>query len=423
MEEETKNKYLIGIVGALIGAFVGAIPWILLYIFANMMYSILAILIVLGGYYGYKITGAKIDKKLPVILSITSFISITVTMFLIIPICLMMQEEIPVTIESIQYIYGFEEFTRAIATDYVVSLLFCILVISGIIVNLNKQIREGINEKDIKLVAQDASTASVSTEDIEKVKTIFEREEALDKNGAIEKQTIMENLSKEFGEERAKKIFNYLKVQQIIKKKSGKYYFSERAQNSFWYRYGITSLKTFIIIVIVAVVLAVAIVLNEENNNEEDLNSTANFSSTENNTFDTEVDNIKIELPENMFFLSENQIAEIYGSEYASLYDATAISEDYEKMVLVFIDKKSNYNEVLPGDQFLKTSLGDENVEVTEKEVNGRTFYVVEQSYESEDGATTYISNACVYEGENEYLCMIIDSPEMEQLRLEDIIR
>ena len=285
MEEETKNKHLIGIVGALIGTFGGAIPWILLYIFANMMYSILAILIVLGGYYGYKVTGAKIDKKLPVVLSITSFISITVTMFLIIPICLMIQEAIPVTIENIQYIYGIEEFTRAIATDYVVSLLFCILVISGIIVNLNKQIREGINEKDIKLVAQDASTASVSAEDIEKVKTIFEKEDALNKNGAIEKQTIMENLSKEFGEERAKKIFNYLKVQQIIKKKSGKFYFSERAQNSFWYRYGMTSIKTFIIIVIVAIVLAIAIVLNQEENNEENLNNTISDSIIENNTF------------------------------------------------------------------------------------------------------------------------------------------
>ena len=79
MEEEVKNKYALGVIGALVGAFVGAIPWILMYVFANMMYSILAILIVLGSFYGYKLTKAKIDKKLPVILSIASFISITVT--------------------------------------------------------------------------------------------------------------------------------------------------------------------------------------------------------------------------------------------------------------------------------------------------------------------------------------------------------
>ena len=37
MEEEVKNKYVLGVIGALVGAFVGAIPWILMYVFANMM--------------------------------------------------------------------------------------------------------------------------------------------------------------------------------------------------------------------------------------------------------------------------------------------------------------------------------------------------------------------------------------------------
>ena len=72
MEEKVKNNYLLGVIGALVGALVGAIPWILMYIFANMMYSILAILIVLCSFYGYKLTKAKIDKKLPIILSISS---------------------------------------------------------------------------------------------------------------------------------------------------------------------------------------------------------------------------------------------------------------------------------------------------------------------------------------------------------------
>ena len=86
MEEQTKNKYLIGILGALLGAFIGSIPWILLYVFGNMIYAILSILIVAGAFYGYKLTKAKIDKKLPIILSIASFIAITATMLLIIPI-------------------------------------------------------------------------------------------------------------------------------------------------------------------------------------------------------------------------------------------------------------------------------------------------------------------------------------------------
>ena len=69
MDENIKNNYLLGIIGAIIGAFIGAIPWILMYVFGNMMYAILAILIVICSFYGYKITKAKIDKKLPIILS------------------------------------------------------------------------------------------------------------------------------------------------------------------------------------------------------------------------------------------------------------------------------------------------------------------------------------------------------------------
>ena len=40
MEEEQKNRYVIGTIGALIGAFVGAIPWILMYVYGNTIYAV-----------------------------------------------------------------------------------------------------------------------------------------------------------------------------------------------------------------------------------------------------------------------------------------------------------------------------------------------------------------------------------------------
>ena len=73
MEEKVKNRYVIGTIGALIGAVIGSIPWILSYVFANMIYAILSVVIVVCAFYGYKLTKAKMDKKLPVILSIVSF--------------------------------------------------------------------------------------------------------------------------------------------------------------------------------------------------------------------------------------------------------------------------------------------------------------------------------------------------------------
>ena len=206
MEEQTKNKYVIGVIGALIGALIGAIPWVLMYIFANMMYALLSMLIVLCSYYGYKLTKAKIDKKLPVILAITSFISITVTMFIIIPVCLMLREGVPVSLENIQLLYQYDEFTGALMTDYMISLLFCALVIGGIIFNLNKQLKNGVSDKDIKLISQDAGTDAFPKEDIDKVKDIFEKNDAMSKNHTITKELIMEDIEKEFGEEKGKKL-------------------------------------------------------------------------------------------------------------------------------------------------------------------------------------------------------------------------
>ena len=228
MEEEVKNNYVLGALGALVGAFIGAIPWILMYVFGNMMYSLLAILIVLCSFYGYKLTKAKIDKKVPVILSIASFISITVTMFVIIPMCLMAKEGMPISMEDFVTLYQYDEFTSAMIQDYIVALLFCLVVIGGIVYNLNKQIKEGKESKDIKLLSNDVSNEVFSNEDIEKVKAVFEKSDAMTKNHTISKELVMEELYKEFDEQKANGIFNYLKAQRIIKKKSRQYIFQKR---------------------------------------------------------------------------------------------------------------------------------------------------------------------------------------------------
>ena len=149
-----------------------------------------------------------------------------------------------------------KSFTKAIFTDYAIALLFCVLVIGGIIINLNKQLKNGTDSKDIKIISNDAGTNDFPKEDIDKVKDIFEKNDAMSKNHTITKELVMEDIIAEFGEEKGKRIFNYLKVQQIIKKKSNKYYFSEKAQKSTLYRYGLSSIKTFVIVIILATIIA-----------------------------------------------------------------------------------------------------------------------------------------------------------------------
>ena len=425
MEEEVKNNYVLGALGALVGAFIGAIPWILMYVFGNMMYSLLAILIVLCSFYGYKLTKAKIDKKVPVILSIASFISITVTMFVIIPMCLMAKEGMPISMEDFVTLYQYDEFTSAMIQDYIVALLFCLVVIGGIVYNLNKQIKEGKESKDIKLLSNDVSNEVFSNEDIEKVKAVFEKSDAMTKNHTISKELVMEELYKEFDEQKANGIFNYLKAQRIIKKKSRQYYFSEKAQNSAWHRYGITSLKTFVIVMVLAIIIACIIIFVEDDTNNDNLNElhdSALTDTTRSNVYDVGVDNIKLEFPEDIVILTQEETAYYFGEMYASAYDCLAMSSDFSKMVMVFSDEKSNYDVEYTAEEYLKAALDNAEIEVKEQEISGHTFYMAEQTYEEDDG-NSYVEADYVYDAGDRFICMIFDSLESDRIDVSQIIK
>lgn len=415
MEENIKNNYLLGIVGALVGAMIGAIPWILMYVFANMMYAILAILIVICSFYGYKITKAKIDKKLPVILSIASFISITVTMFVIIPICMMVQNNVEVSLETFQFLYSYNDFLTAMIGDYVVSLIFGIVVISGIIINLNKQIKNGVESKDIKIIAQDAANNTFSNEDIEIVKNAFEKNEALDKKHTITKELIIEELERTFEEEKARRIFDYLKVQQIIKKKSGKYYFSEKAQKNTFYRYGLTSLKTFVIVIILATVIAGIIIFTEDNSNLNNTNSLTEESRS--NVYELGVNDIKLEMPDDMIILTDSEINYYFGTNYSSVYDCIATSSDFQKIIMIFTDEKNGKS----AKDYLKEAIDNKDVEIKEEKIKDNIFYTVEFTYEDNDNV--YNTTNCVYDAGDKFICIVLDSLESNQISLKDIVK
>ena len=415
MEENIKNNYLVGIIGALIGAFIGAIPWVLMYVFGNMMYAILAILIVICSFYGYKITKATIDKKLPIILSIASFISITVTMFVIIPICMMIQNEVEVSTETFEILYSNDQFLTAMVGDYIISLLFCLVVIGGIIVNLNKQIKNGVESKDIKIIAQDAGNEEFSKEDIEVVKNAFERNECMSKEHTIKKELILEELERTFDKEKAERIFEYLKIQKIIRKKSGKYYFLEKAQKNTFYRYGVTSIRTFIIVMVIAVALAGIIIFTEDQNNTT--NNLGESSTVESRTYDFGVNNLKLEVPEDMHILSAEEITYYFAPEYANMYDCLAASDDFNKIIMVFSREKTDQS----AKDYLSESIGDEDIEIKEEKINDNTFYTVAFTYE--DNEQNYITINCVYDAGDKFICMVLDSLQSDMVSLEDVIK
>lgn len=429
MEEKTKNKYLIGFVGALIGAIIGALPWVLVYVFLNVIYAVLAIFIVGGSFYGYKITKAKMSKRVPIILSVCSFISITLAMLVVIPMFYIQKSSLPINFESFQYIYSIQEVSNTVLTDYVISLIFGIIVIGGIVVSLNKQIREGIKDEDMRILSKDASTEDYTKEDIDNVRKVFDKNDALDKHHTITKDLILEDLIKEFGESKGNNIFEYLKIQQIIKKRNNKYYFSEKAQNSAWYRYGFSGLKTFVIIVLLAVILASIIVFSQNYKREESQNTidSLQFDETrlKDNVYNTEINNIKVDMPDDMAILTKDELSYYFGEAFSESYNCAASTEDFEKMVLVLIDDKSNYdNKELTSEEYIKNIiLQGKDGDIKSEKIKDNEFFYIEQEYTSEYNDKNYISATYVLDTGDKFLCIGIDTPTEDTISLKDIIK
>lgn len=150
------KDYFKGIIGGLIGGLVATIPWILMYLYGGMMLSLLAIIIGSAVVKGYQLFKGKVDNKFPIIIIAISLISITIATFVIIPLCLLIKVDIPISIENFTYMYQSADFVGTIIRDYVISVIFTLLGISGIVQSVKKQVAE--NKEVITLSNKDKSS-------------------------------------------------------------------------------------------------------------------------------------------------------------------------------------------------------------------------------------------------------------------------
>lgn len=267
MEEEVIKKektgsYLTGIIGAIIGGIIATIPWILVYVYGNMMLSILAAIIAGGEFLGYKICKGKIDKKLPIIIMVIAVIIVMVTTLAIIPALLIQKQGLPVSITNVQKLYGSSEFSTAITKDCIISVVFTILGASIITSNIKKQL-ENNDGKEVKIqFSNNENINKMIKESIEELKPIFEKYEATTPDKAMMKEEVLAEISEDRG---AKIRFKYLKQMGIIKKYKGKYYYSKEAENNPEKRQK-KSAKAFIISMIVIIVGIIILAILGGNN-------------------------------------------------------------------------------------------------------------------------------------------------------------
>lgn len=251
-----KSNYITGILGAIVGGFIGAVPWILAYIYGNMMIAVLAILIAGGAYYGYKLCKGKVTKKFPIIIMLISIIIVAITSLLIIPIILIHTEGFNVNIETIKYLYQNSEFEAGIIKDTLIAVIFTIIG-GGVITAKIKQDLAGetINNKEIT----PEELKNLKEHAIEKIKPIFEKYNATAKEHTIDKIELEAELEEKGID---KKLLDILKSVEIVKKEKGKFYYdSENENKEIKLKKKINRSNLIAILVVIIAIIASAVII------------------------------------------------------------------------------------------------------------------------------------------------------------------
>lgn len=188
------NQKVKGIIGALLGALIFSIPWVIVYVYLNYILSILALLIAYGSLLFYKKFGGIITKKTSVLITISSLLAITVSTFLIMPILLIAKEGNGLDLSYLEVLYASKEFTTALTHDYIISVIFTFLGIGGIVANINKEAytnkidtSNGNSEEDI--------TKATLEEQIKYIEKIYEKYDAFSKETSVPSNIITLDLS------------------------------------------------------------------------------------------------------------------------------------------------------------------------------------------------------------------------------------
>ena len=145
------KKNVLAMIGAMLGGLIATLPWVLVYVYGNMMYSILAIFVAMGALFGYQLFKGEINKNLPIKIVIVSLLSITIATLVIIPCLLLAHEGAVVSIDNFKYLYSDSDFIKGIITDYIVSVLFTLLGISGVIKSIKNQVANNSDKIKIDL--------------------------------------------------------------------------------------------------------------------------------------------------------------------------------------------------------------------------------------------------------------------------------
>ena len=102
-----------------------------------------------------------------------------------------------------------------------------------------------------------------------------------------------------------------------------------------------------------------------------------------------------------------------------------AATNDFEKMIIVFTDDKSNYEnaDLTPEEYIREYVLQNSEGEIKSEKINDNEYFYIEEQYTGSYNNKDYIATTCVVDAKDKLLCIGIDTPADDTLSLKDIIK
>ena len=362
-----EKSYAKGILGAILGGLVASLPWILAYVYGNMIIAALAIIIAIGALKGYQILNGKVDKKLPIIIAIISLLCVTISTVVIIPLLLLLKEGVGASLTNLELLYSDSEFFAALMGDYIISVLFTILGMSGVIKTIKTEIENSKDKDNIKV-----EIGNGTKQDREKIIQYFLTKNAVDANTATEIEE-----TAELNENALASLIQ----NAVIVKKGDKYYYS--FENDEKNKKAEKKSAIFVgIFIAILVGLMVFFGLSDSKENEID----TSYRAPKDITFeisDQYIEHTEEGTVNEWYYLHKNDIAGGTGSIYVSYFEGE-LTFDKETLssVKASLESISGVQKVTEGKQF-KTSSNYDAIEyvMTLKDYTTYAYYIAGPNY------------------------------------------
>lgn len=289
-----KKKLLGGLLGILLG-FIFSIPWILCYIYLKRIVVYLAIIIGFGILLGYKTVNKNVyrNNKFIAYLFISSVLIIVINTLIVIPIAILLKENVNISTDFLLYLYSDKEVFSGIIYDLVISILFAII---GVFPIINKLGTEGKGEQQEVTYEEFAKT----------MKELYIKYNALEKQNAIENKVINEEIE-QFNYKNTLRYLEQMKTNFLICSNGiGKSYYNEKNENKKSASKKKIILYTSIILIGIAIGIFLGLMDTEQNNNV--VQEQSKEISYEIQYEKQELSDISIDLPDYMFLQNSEEI-------------------------------------------------------------------------------------------------------------------